>query len=547
MIDWVEIRLRSLQKSDYASNLKKNWFLPVSSVFFFLLYGRSWLSYYIGIPLAVFLVTFLAAIAPPLIEKTNKTHLILRLYCLVNAFGICWGSLYVYRSFVFRWGSGELLRTAFALLGLPAVYVANVLFCEKMTGILKDILSPARIKRTEGLLYALVLLLLSGFVGFFFLKSPAFYGTSNPFDVIYTTDTPSMVRLNAYVVLNFRENDIRQPLFSVFAAPFSGVPSLLGCFTPSVFRAWILDIFQIAILILTNVMLAVRLELKRIQRICFVLFFSFTHTCLLFSLLMEQYIIAYFFLILAIILLCEQRKEARLATCAAGGTLLTSLALTPALFPMLERKDFRKEKGKYITGWIADMFRTGIEFLLMVFLFCRLDVLLDSADNMSALSKFSGEAVSLGNRLQQYTHFVRNLFIAPKAGAVRGEWDSWQLDPISSVSILGITLLIVTVICFLFTWKNKMSRIAGAWILFSFVILIVIGWGTSENGLVLYSLYFGWAFFVLIFQALKALEEKLKCRCIIPAFTVAGVIAMLAATIPGLLKMLDFAVGAYPG
>ena len=49
---------------------------------------------------------------------------------------------------------------------------------------------------------------------------------------------------------------------------------------------------------------------------------------------------------------------------------------------------------------------------------------------MSALSKFSGEAVSLGNRLQQYTHFVRNLFIAPHAGAVKGEWDSWQLDPI---------------------------------------------------------------------------------------------------------------------
>jgi len=142
---------------------------------------------------------------------------------------------------------------------------------------------------------------------------------------------------------------------------------------------------------------------------------------------------------------------------------------------------------------------------------------------------------------------VRNLFIAPKAGAVRGEWDSWQLDPINSISILGVIVLIVTVICFLFTWKNKMSRIAGAWILFSFVILIVIGWGTSENGLILYSLYFGWAFFVLIFQALKALEEKLKCEIIIPAFTVAAVIAMLVATIPGLLKMLDFAVEAYPG
>ena len=72
MIDWVEIRHRSLQKSDYVSNLKKNWFLPVSSVFFFLLYGRSWLSYYIGIPLAVFLVTFLAAIAPPLLEKQTR-------------------------------------------------------------------------------------------------------------------------------------------------------------------------------------------------------------------------------------------------------------------------------------------------------------------------------------------------------------------------------------------------------------------------------------------------------------------------------------------
>lgn len=323
--------------------------------------------------------------------------------------------------------------------------------------------------------------------------------------------------------------------------PFSGIPSLLGAFTPYVFRAWFLDIFQIALLILTNVILAVKLQFTKIQRICFVLFFSFTHACLLFSLLMEQYIVAYFWIVLAIIFVCDGKKQARLATCAAGGTLLTGLVLTPAIYPL-----HPQEEKKTFFKWIADMFRTGVEYLLLVFLFCRLDVLIDSVDNMVRLGKFSGESVSMSNRVMQYTHFVRNLFIAPKAGPVSGDWISWQLDPIGSFSILGVIILVFTLLCFALVWKDKMARLCGVWILFSMAVLIIGGWGTAENGLILYSLYFGWAFFVLIFLALKALEEKLKCKYIVPVLTLAAIAGMLVLNIPGFKDMLDFAVNAYP-
>ena len=38
------------------------------------------------------------------------------------------------------------------------------------------------------------------------------------------------------------------------------------------------------------------------------------------------------------------------------------------------------------------------------------------------------------------------------------------------------------------------SKICFAWVLFSVVLLAIVGYGASENGFILYSYYFSWAF-----------------------------------------------------
>ena len=52
------------------------------------------------------------------------------------------------------------------------------------------------------------------------------------------------------------------------------------------------------------------------------------------------------------------------------------------------------------------------------------------------------------------------------------------------------------------------------WVMFSVVILLVVGWGSSENGMILYALYFSWAFLVLIYQLVLAIAKKFNMKAI---------------------------------
>ena len=73
-----------------------------------------------------------------------------------------------------------------------------------------------------------------------------------------------------------------------------------------------------------------------------------------------------------------------------------------------------------------------------------------------------------------------------------------------------------------------------------------MGWGTSENGLILYGLYFGWAFLALLMQLVKTIENRLNVGYLTPAVCVAGAIALAVVNIPAILEMVQFAITHYP-
>ena len=126
---------------------------------------------------------------------------------------------------------------------------------------------------------------------------------------------------------------------------------------------------------------------------------------------------------------------------------------------------------------------------------------------MNFLIGFSGTKLSFIEKFEQYTHFIVNCFVS--INGVPGV-DAWQLKAISSINILGIVMLILVTISFILNRKDKLSRISYYWTIFSFVLLCIVGWGTKENGLVLYSLYFSWALVVLMYNLLKYIFDKLK-------------------------------------
>ncbi|MBQ3759905.1 MAG: hypothetical protein IJJ91_02125 [Synergistaceae bacterium] len=84
------------------------------------------------------------------------------------------------------------------------------------------------------------------------------------------------------------------------------------------------------------------------------------------------------------------------------------------------------------------------------------------------------------------------------------------------------------------------------WLLYSFIILCVFGWGTAENGLILYSLYFSWAVFILMFSLVVKAEELSGVRFIVPVFALFAAALMLCANLPAMSELVGFAVKYYP-
>lgn len=394
----------------------------------------------------------------------------------------------------------------------------------------------------EWIVYGILIIVSIGFVVTSFVQTEAFYGTEYPYDIIYTSDSPSLVKGNVYLALTYPENDLRQPLFAVFAAPFIGIPYLLGKLlgTSASVQAILINSVQVVMLFSANFMLTKMMKLSPIKRICFMILTSFTYTHLLFILMMEQYIVAYFWLIFCLYLISEKQRPDPIALWGAGGTLLTSMILLPFMSVKSPIKDFKE--------WFFDMMKYGWEFVIVILAFCRFDVIFNLITQVSSLVRFTGYKLTMMDKLCQYTAFIRNCFIAPDAGVsdTVAEHISWQLNTVTGINFTGIVILLFIIVSIVVNREQKSSLLAASWVVFSMLMLLVLGWGTKENGLILYALYFGWAFFVLLFQLVEKIENKMNVTFVTPILSLGCTVALAVVNIPAIIEMVNFAITYFP-
>ena len=117
------------------------------------------------------------------------------------------------------------------------------------------------------------------------------------------------------------------------------------------------------------------------------------------------------------------------------------------------------------------------------------------------------------------------------------------MDKTSSLNIVGIIILLTCLISYILNRKEYMAKISFGWVLFSAIILLFIGWGTAENGLILYSLYFYLAFYVLYYLLLKKLIKNEK---IFNYIILISSILIFIKSIPTLYDLIKFAIKYYP-
>lgn len=528
---------------DMMAGLKRNWYFPLSVLAFFLTAEVVPLEemevtntavtadFFLGLP-AVMIAAFAAATQMPGPKQWRKEdNAFWTLVSCLTAVGIC-----VAR---YDWSDQTVFCMVCAVMAGPAVYVCVSALWRYLRKTFRETGLFAGVGKWEKVLYGLLLGATLIFVAAVFCNTDAFSDTLYKYDIIYTSDAPTLVRENAFLNLTHSQNDLRQPLFAVCAAPFVGWAYLLSDVSPVL---WVicLNAVQVVMMFAANWMLARAMKLEGLARVCFMVLLCCGYPYLLFSLMMEQYIVAYFWLVLTVYLACVKTKADGISYVGATGSLLTSAVLLPLTSDRHPVKNFR--------DWFWDMVNHGVEFVAAVLIFGRLDVIRGIADRAGVLGQFTGKEVTFLDKLYQYTAFLRACFTAPAAGENLefAENISWQLAPAEGLSFVGIGVLLLALVSAVLNREKKSSRIAACWVGFSFVVLCVLGWGTQENGLILYALYFGWAFAMLLYQLVQWIGEKTRAAFLVPAVSAVGAVWLLLNNVPAMAQLVKFALTYYP-
>lgn len=545
----------------------------ISAVAFFCLeiHGSVW--YIVGIPLALVALFFLC-------KKINVAEELrcaagMRVFCLLSALGTC---IFGARNFHFLHilsvpssrlralvAAHEMLRpytvTSIvaailgAAVGLYFAYAVCVFVCKRLLAFITDFFHRQGISRAEKITYGVLFAVSAILITTFYLNSDAFFPSpKNVNGDIFSADCSLLiVSNNAFLSLSHGENDIRQPLFSVFASPFGAIPYLVSLAVP--FR-WSLPLFtalaNLVLLLFSTLILARLLWLSSRERIIFAIVSSLTFSHIAFSLFIEQYIVAVLYLFMLLYAYCEHRRLDTFALYAATGTLTTSCVA--ALF--MAEPSPRKNPA----AWIKRLLLLALGFVVLVVAFCRAEVF--NFKDAVNLMRFTGAKtfVPFSLRLLQFLESVPYYFVSPVAntvffadkfdtyGNVTPAYYAYVTADVTGISVPGIVILVLCGVSAFLNRRNVLARFSAFWIAFCFLLTCVVGWGcgTAENSLFLYALYFGWAYFVLLFMLVQNVAEVFRAKWLVSAVSAVACVVLLWLNIPGVKSMIDFALTYYP-
>ena len=437
---------------------------------------------------------------------------------------------------------GLAFTTIAALAAIPALFVYLYwFFCWFIERMREVFCASDRVERwyliIACVLFAVAILLAYSKTDVFYAANASSDNVWDKIDIVYSSDSSMLTQQNVFYNIAASENDIRQPLFGVFAAPFALAASLVSRVIPlpNAYPA-LLQILQSAFLAL-GLVLIVRMTgasgtIKALALACGTLLYP----TLLFLLNVEQYVFSVFWLILLVWMIVQSEERGRdAAWVAASGSMLTSgifLLIVPG-------RGTVKEKIKQ--GAIAVLL-----FALVMILLGRVAMVLSSAESIRFIRQFAGEKLPFLARAMQFSEFVASCFVAPAAEITRyanGSAVFQQLET-NRWNILGFVCLAMSIAGYLTNRKSRFAQICAGWATFSLLLLCVIGWGTSEHALVLYTLYFGWAFASLIVMLMIRMLEKWRTAQI-GVLSVAALV-LLAVNTQSIATLIRFGIEYYP-
>jgi len=381
--------------------------------------------------------------------------------------------------------------------------------------------------------------------------------TKGNYDILYTTDTGTLLREDCYINIGASENNLRQPLFGVFSMPFHILPRLIADCIPQIenLYAIIIAILQGILICIAFTLLARLMQLKGTSKVFFLTLISITYPTLLFLFNLEQYIMAVFYLIVFLYMVRNKLPDKDIAYIAMTGSMLTS----GILFPLLGEKANWKNTTKNILA----TFLKGIAIAIIAAkgIYMMPSVL---ENELNSIQKFSNtQKYTVTEKIAMYTNFLQNTLLfdtiqeedLTKNGTITYEHqgNNISIQPFrpairqvnnTNFSIIGILIGILACIGFLQNRKDPFTQICFSWITFSAILLCLIGWGIAEDGLILYSFYFSWAFLCLAYKCIETtLKNHPKAKYILYS---TAITLLLATNLNGIIQIIQFGIQYYP-
>lgn len=371
-------------------------------------------------------------------------------------------------------------------------------------------------------------------------------------NLLYTFDTQFLLDMDVYNNINAVENDLRQPFFGIFSLPFTILPKFISSISFTEIYPFLIAIVQGFIVFVSIILLEKMMKLKGLSKLLFMIFSCVTYPTLLFLFNMEQYVIHVFYLIVFIYMSINHIKDKDMLFIMASGTLVTS----GIFFPLLGEKNNFKQS-------IKNIFFTFLKFVAILIISSKVLLLLPNQLKMKidTFSNFYADTLTPIDKVNMYTNFALNTVIAPKVEVNNSILASQTMisngykyhilayNPAISqventtINIFGIIILAMAILGFILNRKDSFSKICFAWILFSIILLPIIGYGADENGFILYSYYFSWAFVCLIFKLFESLfKDHTRIKNILYALLI---IPIAIINFYGIYQLIEFGIQYY--
>lgn len=356
------------------------------------------------------------------------------------------------------------------------------------------------------------------------------------YDVIYTSDSGAITYEDAFFNVSYVENDIRQPLFGIFSLPFSIIGKFIAeilFFVPERYDyVSAMTFIQFVLLSVSTILISRMLKLKEEDKKYFYLLFSISFSYMIFSIILEQYVIGLFYLILTCYCFYEKKLKPNYLYVGTVGTMLTS----GIVFPLIsEIKNLKK--------YIIDAFKCLAVFLSVLTVGGQFPQIFLMFTNFNSLISTFAKKMGFVDKFYQFINFVKGILIAPKGKIIEVfNHPSYQLVEVKNIMIIGIFILLIVIVGYILNRKNKFANFCMLWVIFSAILLLFIGWGTLENGLILYSLYFAFAYLSLFYLFFRCVIKNDK---IFGIFMLLLCLIILTCNIQELINIFSFAIKNY--